>query len=66
MIDEKTHKNIAIYDISYKTLIGAKPLHIIFKKIDGFNRIYNGTKFFSIYYLVLKNILPCTIELDVL
>ena len=26
LIDEKSHKNILIYDISYKTLIGPKPL----------------------------------------
>ena len=26
LIDEKSHKNTLIYDISYKTLIGTKPL----------------------------------------
>ena len=26
LINEKPHKNILIYDITYKTLIGAKPL----------------------------------------
>ena len=36
-----------IYDISYKTLIGAKPLRIKFDKIDGF-RVHNGAR-----YLVL-------------
>ena len=44
LIDEKPHENILIYDISYKTLIGAKPLHIRFNKIDGFIRIYDGTR----------------------
>ena len=34
--------------ISYKTLIGPKPLGIRFNKIDGFIRIYDGSK-----YLVL-------------
>ena len=34
-------KNILIYDISYKTLIGAKPLQIRFTKIDGFIRFYD-------------------------
>ena len=38
-IDEKSHKNILIYDISYKTLINPKPLHIRFNKIDGYRRI---------------------------
>ena len=33
LIDQKSHKNILIHDISYKTLIGSKPLHIRF---DGF------------------------------
>ena len=37
-----------IYDISYKTLIGAKPLRIRFDKTHGFIRIYDWTK-----YLVL-------------
>ena len=26
LIDKKSHENILIYDISYKTLIGSKPL----------------------------------------
>ena len=26
LINEKSHENILIYDISYKTLIGSKPL----------------------------------------
>ena len=34
-----------IYNISYKTLIGPKPLRIRFDKIDGFIRIYDRTKY---------------------
>ena len=30
------HEKISIYDISYKTLIGPKPLRIRFGKIDEF------------------------------
>ena len=41
----KNHTNILIYDISYKTLIDPKPWHIRFNKIDGFIRIYNGTRY---------------------
>ena len=41
LIDEKSYKNILIYSISYKTLIGAKPLHIRFDKIDGLIRVYD-------------------------
>ena len=43
LIDEKLHKNILIYDISYKTLISSKPFRIRFNNIDGFTRIYDGT-----------------------
>ena len=31
LIDEKSHENILIYDISYKTLIWSKPLRIRFE-----------------------------------
>ena len=34
-----------IYDISCKTLIGGKPLHIRVDKIDGFIRVYKGTRY---------------------
>ena len=34
LIDEKSHENILIHDTSYKTLIGLKPLHIRFHKIE--------------------------------
>ena len=47
-LDEKSHKNILIYDISYRTLIGLKPLWIRSNKIYGFIKIYDGSK-----YLVL-------------
>ena len=43
LIDEKSHENILIYGISYKTLVGSIPLRIKFDKIDGFIRIYDGT-----------------------
>ena len=36
LFDEKWHENTLNYDILYKTLIGAKPLCIRFKKTDGF------------------------------
>ena len=38
-----------IYDISYKTLICAKPLQIRFDKVDGFNRVYDGNRFLTIF-----------------
>ena len=39
-----------LYHILNKTLIDPKPLRIIFNKIGGFVRIYDGTR-----YLILFN-----------
>ena len=33
-----------IYDILYKTFMGAKSLHIWLEKIDGFIKIYDGIR----------------------
>ena len=49
LINEKSHKNIFIYDILYITLIGAKPFRIRFDKINGFIRIYNGTRYLTLF-----------------
>ena len=38
-----------IYDISYKTLIGPKPLRSRFDKIDGFIIIYDGTRYLVLF-----------------
>ena len=40
LIDEKSNENILNYDISYRTLIGPKPLRIRFDKVDRFVRVY--------------------------
>ena len=48
VLDEKSHRNILLYCISYKNLIDAKPLDVKFNKADGFIRVYNGVR-----YLVL-------------
>ena len=45
LIDEKSHKTILIYDISYKNVIGSKPLQIKFAKIDGIIKIYDGSRY---------------------
>ena len=37
-----------IYDISYKTLTGSKPLGIRFDKIDRIIRIYDGTRYITL------------------
>ena len=38
-----------IYAISFKSLIGPKPLHIRFDKIDGFIRTYDGTRYLTMF-----------------
>ena len=48
-MDEKSHKNILVYDNSYKTLIGVKPLRFRFDKADGFIRVYDGTKYLVLF-----------------
>ena len=50
LIDEKLHKNILIYDISYKAFIGSKPFRIRFYKIDTFIRIYDRTRYLILFY----------------
>ena len=47
-MDKKSNENILVSKISYKTLIGAKPWRFRFDEIDGFIRVYSGTR-----YLVL-------------
>ena len=47
--NEKSHENILIYDISYKTLIGPKPFQIKFDKIDGFIRIYDASRYLKLF-----------------
>ena len=49
LIDEKSHENILIYDISFKALIVLKPLRIEFDKIDRFIKIYDGTRYLSLF-----------------
>ena len=42
-------KIILIYDISYKTLIGAKSSQIRFDKIDGFIGFYDGARYLTLF-----------------
>ena len=53
LLDEKSYKNryenILIYDISYKISMVAKPLRIMFDKISGFIKIYDGIKYLISY-----------------
>ena len=62
LLDEKIYKKILVYDISYKTFIGVKPFRIRFKKVDGFIRIYFGTRYFVLFSL--EKIMPFTKRLN--
>ena len=44
LINEKSYKNILVYGISYKVLIGEKPSRIKFGKVNGFFRVYDGNR----------------------
>ena len=48
-IDKKSLEIILVYDISYKTLIVAKPLRIRFDKIDQFITAYDGTRYLLLF-----------------
>ena len=49
LIDEKSHENILMYDITLKTLIGSKPLRIRFDKKDRIIKIYDGTRYLTLF-----------------
>ena len=45
LLDEKSYEKILFYNISYRTLIGAKPLLIRLDIVDGFIRVYDETRY---------------------
>ena len=49
LLDEKSYKNFLIY-VAYETLYGVRPLHIIFEKVDGYIRKYDGTKYLALFH----------------
>ena len=55
------------FHISYKTLIGSKSLRIRFDKIDGFIRIYDGTRYLTLFgsekYDAIYDRIRCLISL---
>ena len=38
-----------VYDISYKTLIGGKPVQIRFDRVNEIIRVYNGTGYLVLF-----------------
>ena len=53
LLDEKLYEekkeNILIYDISYKTSTGAKPLRIRYDKTDRFIKISNEVRYLILF-----------------
>ena len=45
LLDEKSYESILIYDISYKTFMGVKPLRIRFDEVYGVIKIYDGNRY---------------------
>ena len=43
------HIYILVHNISYKSSIDSKPLPIRFDKIDGFVRVYDGTRYLVLF-----------------
>ena len=48
LIDQKSCENVLVCNISYKNLI-TKTLRIRFDEIDGFIRVYNGTRYLVLF-----------------
>ena len=48
LLNEKSYENILIYDISYKTFMGAKSLRIRFDEVYGVISIFDGTRYLEL------------------
>ena len=49
LINERSYKNILAYNISYKTLIGAKRLRLRFDNVNEFIRVYDGNRYIVLF-----------------
>ena len=45
LLDEKSNENISLYDVLWKTFIGAKLLCSMFDKVDGFITVNDETRY---------------------
>ena len=45
----KNYTNILVYNISYKTLMDAQPMHIRFNKMNGFTSEYVRTRYLVLF-----------------
>ena len=55
LLDEKSYENILTWYISYKTFMGATPLHIRFDKVNGIIEIYHGSRCLELFGLRIYN-----------
>ena len=51
ILDEKWEDNNLMYDVLHKTMIGAKPLDIMFDKVNGFITDYDEVKYLTLFVL---------------
>ena len=67
LIDEKSHENILVYNISCKTLIDANSLCVRLDKIHEFIRSFDGTRYLVLFgcdkYDSIYNRIRCFIML---
>ena len=45
LLDEKSYKNILVYNVLYKKFMDAKPLRIRFNKVDDIIKLYDGIRY---------------------
>ena len=50
LLEEKSYRNLLIYDVRYKTSYSAKPLCIISDKVGGYVRKYDRTKYLGLLH----------------
>ena len=55
ILDELSYENTLIYNISYKTFMGAKSLHIRFDKVDGVIKFYDGAIYLDLFGTIICN-----------
>ena len=48
LLEEKSYKNILVYNILYKKIMDAKSLRIRFDKVDLIIKIYNGIRYLEL------------------
>ena len=49
LLNEISYGNILVYNVSYKTLIGAKPLRVRDDQVYGFIRVYDGNRYLVLF-----------------